>query len=127
MGDQDHDSFFSSKILKNIDNQIPIEFNQVTRSKTMTATTKSPSSIIEKDSYKDKKYDQRATNHFMQELLYERKHYISCLKQDNKTDYMNEYIKAMQGQIASLKSEVMFRRGEVKEKKRIHWTTKQQQ
>ena len=117
MGDQDHDSFFSSKILKNIDNQIPIEFNQVTRSKTMTATTKSPSSIIEKDSYKDKKYDQRATNHFMQELLYERKHY---LKQDNKTDYMNEYIKAMQGQIASLKSEVMFRRGEVKEKKRIH-------
>ena len=29
---------------------------------------------------------------------------------------MDEYIKAMQDQIASLKSEVMFLRGEVKEK-----------
>ena len=39
-----------------------------------------------------------------------------CLQQDNKTDYMNEYIKAMQDQIASLKSEVMFLIGAVKEK-----------
>ena len=117
MGDQDHDSFFSSIMLKNIDNQIPIEFNQATPSKTATPTTRSPSSIIEKESYKDKKCDQLATNHLMQELLHEIKHYILCLQQDNKTDYMNEYIKAMQGQIASLKSEVMFRRGEVKEKK----------
>ena len=29
----------------------------------MTTTTKSLSSIIEKESYKDKKYDQLATNH----------------------------------------------------------------
>ena len=42
MGDQDHDSFFSSIMLKNIDNQIPIAFDQVTPSKTMTLTTKSP-------------------------------------------------------------------------------------
>ena len=33
MGDQDHDFFFASIILKNINNQIPIEFNQATRSK----------------------------------------------------------------------------------------------
>ena len=33
MGDQDHDSFFSSIMLKNIDNQIPIEFNQATHLK----------------------------------------------------------------------------------------------
>ena len=39
-----------------------------------------------------------------------------CLQQDNKTDYMNEYIKTMQDQIASLKNEVMFLREEVKEK-----------
>ena len=52
----------------------------------------------------------------MQELLHEIIHYISCLQQDNKTDYINEYIKAMQDQIASLKSEVMFLRGEAKEK-----------
>ena len=85
MGDQDHDSFFSSIMLKNIDNQIPIEFNQAT-----PLTTRSPSSIIENESYKDKKCDQLATNHLMQELLHEIKHYISCLQQDNKTDYMNE-------------------------------------
>ena len=53
MGDQDHDFFFSGIMLKNIGNQIPIEFNQVTPSKTTTPTTKSPSSIIEKESYKD--------------------------------------------------------------------------
>ena len=82
----------------------------------MTPTTKSPSSIIEKESYKDKKCDQLATNHLMQELLHEIKHYISCLQQDNKSDYMDEYIKAMQDQIASLKSEAKFLRGEVKEK-----------
>ena len=80
MGDQDHDSFLSSVMLKNIDNQIPIEFNQATLSKTATPTTRSPSSIIEKESYKDKKCDQLATNHFMQELLHEIKHYISCLQ-----------------------------------------------
>ena len=40
---------------------------------------------------------------------------------------MNEHFKTMQDQIASLKSEVMFFRGEVKEKKRIHRSTKQQQ
>ena len=116
MGDQDHDSFFSSIMLKNIDNQIPIEFNQATPSKTATPTTRSPSSIIEKESYRVKKCDQLATNHLMQELFHEIKHYISCLKQDNKSDYMDEYIKAMQDQIASLKSEVMFLRGEVKKK-----------
>ena len=116
MGDQDHDSFFSSIILKNIDNQIPIAFDQATPSKTTTPTTKSPSSITEKESYKDKKCDQLFTNHLKQELLHEIKHYILCLQKDNKTDYMNEYIKAMQDQIASLKSEVMFLRREVKEK-----------
>ena len=111
MADQDHDFFFASIMLKNINNQIPIEFNQATRSKTTTPATKSPSSIIEKDNYKDKKCDQLATNHLMQALFHEMKHYISCSQQDNKTDYMNEYIKTMQDQIASLKREVMFLRG----------------
>ena len=68
MGDQDRDSFFSSIMLKNIDNQIPIEFNQATPCKRTTPTISSPSSIIEKESYKDKKCDQLATNHLMQEI-----------------------------------------------------------
>ena len=116
MGDQDHDSLFSFIILKNIDNQILIAFDQATPPKTTTPTTKSPSSIIEKENYKDEKCDQLATNNLKQEPLHEIKHYISSLQQDNKTDYMNDYIKAMQDQIASLKSEVMFLRVEVKEK-----------
>ena len=103
-------------MLKNIDNQIPIAFDEATPSETTTPTTKSPSSIIGKESYKDNNCDQPATNHLKQELLHEIKHYISCLQKDNKTDYMNEYIKAMQDLITSLKSEVMLLRGEVKEK-----------
>ena len=71
MGDQDHDSFFSGIMLKNIENQIPIEFNQTTPSKTTTPTTRSPSSTIEKESYRDKKCDELATNHLMQELPHE--------------------------------------------------------
>ena len=69
MGDQDRDSFFSSIMLKNIDNQIPMEFNQATPSKTTTPATRSPSSItsiIEKERCKDKKCDQLAMNHLMQ-------------------------------------------------------------
>ena len=89
MGDQDHDSFFSSIMLKNIDNQIPIAFDEATPSKTTTPTTKSPSSIIGKESYKDNKCDQPATNYLKQELLHEIKHYISCLQKDNKTGYMD--------------------------------------
>ena len=54
MGDKDHDSFFSSTMLKNIDNQIPIAFYQATPSKTITPTIKSLSSIIEKEAYKNK-------------------------------------------------------------------------
>ena len=66
MGDQDHDSLFSSIMLKIIDSQIPIAFDEATPSKTTTPTTKSPSSIIGKKSYKDKKCDQPATNHLKQ-------------------------------------------------------------
>ena len=91
-------------------------FDQATPSKKMSPTTKSHSSITEKESYKDKKCHQLTTNHLKQYILHEIKHYISSLQQDNKTDYMDEYIKGMQDQIASLKSEVMFLRGEVKEK-----------
>ena len=116
MGDQDHHSLFSSIRLKNIDNQTPIVFDQATPSKTMTTTTKSASSIIEKESYENKKCDQLATNHLKQELLHEIKHYISSLQQNNKIGYMDEYIKAMRDQIASRKSEVMFLRWEVKQK-----------
>ena len=94
-------------MLKNINNEILILFDQATPSKTKTSTTKSHSSIIEKESFRDKNCDQLAINHLKQEFLHEIKHYISCL-QDNKTDYMNEYIKAMQDQIAPLKSETMF-------------------
>ena len=71
MGDQDHNSFFSSELLKNIDNQIPIAFDQATPSKPATPTAKSPSSIIEKENYKNKKCDQLATNHLKQEFLHE--------------------------------------------------------
>ena len=118
-------------MLKNINNEILIAFDRATPSKTTTSTTKSHSSIIEKESYRDKNCDQLAINHLKQELLHEIKHYILCLQQDNETDYMNEYSKAMQDQIAPLKSETMFtqkwgyvsQRGS-KGKKRIHWTIK---
>ena len=63
MGDHEHDSFFSSIMLKNNDNQIPIAFDEAALSKTTTPTTKIPFSIIGKESYKGKKCDQPATNH----------------------------------------------------------------
>ena len=59
MGDQDHDSFFISIMLENIENQIPSSFDQGTSSNKLTRTTKCcSSSIIEKD----KKCDQLAIN-----------------------------------------------------------------
>ena len=116
MGDQDHDFIFSSIMSKHIDNQISIAFDQATPSKTITPATESPSSIIEKEIYKNKKCDQLATNHLKQELLHEIKHCILSLQQDSKTGYMDEYIKAIQDQIPSLKGEVMFLRGKVKGK-----------
>ena len=68
MGDQDHDSFFISIMLENIENQIPSSFDQGTSSNKLTPTTKCCfSSIIEKD----KKCDQLAINHLRQELLRE--------------------------------------------------------
>ena len=63
-------------MFKNIDNQISIVFDEVTQSKTMTRTTKSSSSIIEKESHNDKKSDELATNQLKKELLHEIKHYI---------------------------------------------------
>ena len=105
MGDQDPDSFLSSVMLKNIDNQIPIAFDQATPSKKMASMTQIPSGITEKESsYKDKNLDQLATNHLKQERFSEIKRYILSQQQDGKTDYMDEYIKAMQDEIASLKS-----------------------
>ena len=121
MGDQDHDSLFSSIMLKSIDNQISIALDQATPSKKWQ---QHQTSIIEKEIYTDKKCDKLAKNSFKQEILREIKHYISCLQQDNKTDYMDEYVKATQDQIAPLKIEITFIRGEIKGKKSIHWTTK---
>ena len=46
MVNQDHDSFFCSIMLKNIDNQIPVVFDQANPSKTLKLTTKSPTSIM---------------------------------------------------------------------------------
>ena len=66
-------------MLESIGSQIPTEFDQAALSKTTTPTTKSSSSIIEKESYKDKKCDQLDINHLKQELLRQIKHYISCL------------------------------------------------
>ena len=63
-----------------------------------------------------------ASNDLEQELLHEIKLYILSLQQDNKTDYMDEYIKAMQEQNGSLKSYISQRRS--KTKKDIHWITK---
>ena len=83
----------------------------------MAPTTKSPSNITEKESYEDKMCDQPATKHLKQELLYEMKHYISSLQQHYETDYMDKCIKAMRDQIVSQKSEVIFLRRKVKEKK----------
>ena len=57
-------------MFKNIDNQISIVFDEVTQSKTMTRTTKSSSSIIEKESQNDKKSDELATNQLKNELLH---------------------------------------------------------
>ena len=99
MGDQDYDSLFSSIMLKSIDNQIPIALDQTTPSKKWH---QQQTSIIKKEIYKDKKCDKLAKNSFKQEILREIKHYISFLQQDNKTDYMDEYIKATQDQIAPL-------------------------
>ena len=98
-------------MLKNNNNQIPIAFDQATPSKTITPTSKSLSSSIEKDSYKNKKCDQLATNHLKQEILYEISQYYLPLQQNSKTDYMDEYIKANAGPNSSLESEVMFLRG----------------
>ena len=76
MGDQDHDFFVGSIMSKNteIENQIPIAIDQATPSK-LKPKTKSPFSITEKESYKDKKCDELTTNHLKQELLHEMKHY----------------------------------------------------
>ena len=63
-----------------------------------------------------------ASNDLKQELLHEIKLYILSLQQDNKTDYMDEYIKAMQEQNGSLKSYISQRGS--KTKKDIHWITK---
>ena len=114
MGDQGHDSIFNSTMLENIVNQISIAFDRAIPSKKMTPSTKNPSSIIEKESYKDKKCGQLATKHLKQELLRGIKHFILSPQQGNKTNYMDEYIKAMQDQIALFKSEFMFLRGELK-------------
>ena len=63
-----------------------------------------------------------ASNDLKQELLHEIKLYILSLQQDNKTDYMDEYIKVMQEQNGSLKSYISQRGS--KTKKDIHWITK---
>lgn len=61
----------------------------------MTPRSKIPSSITEKKSFKDKKCDQQDTNHVKQELIRKIKHYILSLQQDNKSNCIDEYIKAM--------------------------------
>lgn len=65
-------------------------------------------------------YNQEAINHLKQRLFHEMKHHNLFLEQGQKTNYMDEYIKAVRNQIASLNDKFIFSRGEIKERRGDH-------
>ena len=99
-------------LLKNIDEEVPIDVNLINTPAKNLPSTKRTSTMSNQENYieNDKKYDKTTENQHKKEILLELKNNFSTQTKER------ELLQSLKNQISSLKSEITFLREELKEK-----------
>ena len=106
---ENNDSFLDKMLLNNIDEEIPIDVNLINTPAKNLPSTKRTSTVSNQENYieNDKKYDETTENRHKKDEL---KNSFSAQTKES------ELLQSLKNQISSLKSEITFLRGELKEK-----------
>ena len=109
---ENNDSYFDKMLLKNIDQEIPIDVNIISTPTKIAPSTTRTSTVSKQENYidNDKKYDETAANRHKKEILLELKNNFSAQTKES------ELFQNLKNQISSLKSEITFLQEELKEK-----------
>ena len=107
---ENNDSFLDKMLLNNIDEEIPIDANLInTPAKNLPSTKRTSTNQSDQENYieNDKKYDETTESRHKKDEL---KNSFSAQTKES------EFLQSLKNQISSLKSEITFLRGELKEK-----------
>ena len=114
---QSNDSFFENVLLKNINEDIPINVDLSDTPEKNSVSTMRTSTISKTERYIDKIYDETVKSELKKEILLELQHRFPSEKKGN--EHLEEFIQSLNDQISILKNEINFLRKELKEK--IMW------
>ena len=106
---ENNDSFLDKMLLNNIDEQIPIDVNLINTPAKNLPSTKRTSTVSNQENYieNDKKCDETTENRYKKDEL--NNSFSAQMKE-------SELLQSLKNQISSLKSEITFLQGELKEK-----------
>ena len=111
---ESNDSFFENVLLKNINEDITINFDLSDTPEKDSVSAMRISTISETETYIDKIYDETVKSGLKKEILLELQHRFSSEKKGN--EHLEEFIQSLNNQISTLKSEMNFLREELKER-----------
>ena len=114
---ESNDSFFENVLLKNINEDIPINIDLSDTPEKDSASTMRTSTISKTERYIDKIYDETVKSELKKEILLELQHRFPSEKKGN--EHLEEFIQSLNDQISTLKSEINFLREELKEKDHV--------
>ena len=111
---ESNDSFFENVLLKNINEEIPINVDLSDTPEKDSVSTMRTSTISKTERYIDKIYDETVKSELKKEILLELQHRFPSEKQGN--EHLEEFIQSLNDQISILKNEKNFLQKELKEK-----------
>ena len=114
---ESNDSFFENVLLKNINEDIPINVDLTDTLEKDSVSTMRTSTISKTERYIDKIYDETVKSELKKEILLELQHKFPSGKKGN--GHLEEFIQSLNDQISILKNEINFLREELKEKDHV--------
>ena len=114
---ESNDSFLENVLLKNINEDIPINADLSDTPEKDSVSTMRTSTISKTERYIDKIYDETVKSELKKEILLELQHKFPSGKKGN--GHLEEFIQSLNDQISILKNEINFLREELKEKDHV--------
>ena len=114
---ESNDSFFENVLLKNINEDIPVNVDLTDTLEKDSVSTMRTSTISKTERYIDKIYDETVKSELKKEILLELQHKFPSGKKGN--GHLEEFIQSLNDQISILKNEINFLREELNEKDHV--------
>ena len=114
---ESNDSFLQNVLLKNINEDIPINVDLSDTPEKDSVSTMRTSTISKTGRYIDKIYDETVKSELKKEILLELQHKFPAGKEGN--GHLEKFIQSLNDQISILKNKINFLREELKEKDHV--------